>query len=96
MAGTIRSAEIAEFAGVGRPSIGKWRARHADFPQPIETTDDGWDVWDRDEVLGWLWRWNEKRLKQSETRLAAAVEAATKAEAMLKEARALRERFPTE
>ena len=52
--GLISAGEIAEMAGVSPSAVSNWRRRHKDdFPAPVQQTPTG-DLFDREEVAGWL------------------------------------------
>lgn len=50
----ISAGEIADMAGVSPSAVSNWRRRHKDdFPSPAQQTPTG-DLFDREEVVGWL------------------------------------------
>jgi len=52
----VTTSEIAELAGVSRPTVSNWRRRHADFPAPIATAPRGGDLFVLADVEDWLER----------------------------------------
>jgi predicted RNA methylase/predicted DNA-binding transcriptional regulator AlpA len=49
----VTMTEVAELAGVRRPTVSNWRRRHADFPQPVQA-DDQQPLFDPEMVATWL------------------------------------------
>ncbi|APT91656.1 hypothetical protein CPHO_00485 [Corynebacterium phocae] len=52
--GQLALKDIAEFAGVSRPTVSNWRARNEDFPQPTQDSTPRRPFFDFSEVLDWL------------------------------------------
>jgi ParB/RepB/Spo0J family partition protein len=61
----VGPSEVAERAGVSRQTVGKWRERYADFPEPLamlgagraapgRSSSEGMPVWDWAAVEAWL------------------------------------------
>src|SRR5688572_22492773 len=50
----ISLSQIAELADVSPSAVSNWRRRFDDFPQPIQSTADGKDVFGLAEVQRWL------------------------------------------
>src|ERR1041384_5059812 len=51
---TIALSQIAELAGKSPSAVGNWRRRFDDFPQPVETTAGGRDLFPLLQVEDWL------------------------------------------
>lgn len=65
----ISKVEIAELEGVIPSAVSNWIRRFDDFPKPIVTLRIG-DLYDRDEVLGWLNDRNAARTERAEKEIA--------------------------
>ena len=50
-ASTVSQAQVASLANVARTAVSQWRKRYADFPLPVNRTDDRFLL---GEVIGWL------------------------------------------
>ena len=51
---TVTTTEIAKLAGVSVSAVGNWRRRHADFPDPVPTTESKTARYALPEIEEWL------------------------------------------
>jgi hypothetical protein len=56
---TLSLSQIAELASVRPSAVSNWRKRFDDFPQPVETTPGGRDLFPLESVERWLRRHNK-------------------------------------
>ena len=54
LSGILSLKEIAELAGVSRPTVSNWRRRKVDFPRPTSSSSPSKPLFDATEIHDWL------------------------------------------